>query len=191
MWYVIGLVWIAVMVVIIAKYTSKQRQRANERAQHMEQMLAELKANPRAGVDADTAKAAAAAVPVPQFSRKPRLLPAPVALLYYVFRTGLPDHEIFAGVALDEVLDIAATAQAGQHEQWLRKVTEQRRLDLVVCTKQLEVVAAVIVAAPVAGAADGSEQFASQCLQSAGVRVVRVDPAAPPRHHQVHALVYG
>src|SRR5258705_13502989 len=113
MWYVIGLVWIAVTVVIIAKYTSKQRQRANERAQHMEQMLAELKANPRAGVGADTAKAAAAAVPVPQFSRKPRLLPAPVALLYYVFRTGLPDHEIFAGVALDEALDIAATPPAG------------------------------------------------------------------------------
>ena len=189
MWYVIGLAWIAVMVAIIAKYTSKQRQRANERAQHMEQMLAELKANPRAGVDADTAKAAA--VRVPQFSRKPKLLPPPLALLYYVFRTGLPDHEIFAGVALDEVLDIAASAQAGPREQLLRKVSQQRRLDLVVCTRQLEVVAAVIVAAPVAGTADGGEQFASQCLQSAGVRVVRVDPAAPPRHHQVHALVYG
>jgi hypothetical protein len=157
----------------------------------MEKMLLELKANPRAWVDADTVAAPAAAVPVPQFSRKPKLLPSPVALLYYVFRTGLPDHEIFAGVALEEVLDIAAPAQAEPREQLLRKVTQQRRLDLVVCNKQLEVVAAVIVAAPVTGAADGTEQFASQCLQSAGVRVVRVDPAAPPRHHQVRALVYG
>lgn len=193
MWYVIGLVWIAAMVAIILKYTSKQRQRASERAQHMEKMLVELKANPRAwadaGTDAGTAAAPPAAVPVPQFSRKPRLLPPPVALLYYVFRTGLPDHEIFAGVALDEVLDIGATVEAGPREQMLRKISQQRRLDLVVCTKQLEVVAAVIVAAPVA--ANDSHQFTSQCLQSAGVRLVRVDPAAPPRHHQVHALVYG
>lgn len=189
MWYVIGLVWIAVMAAIISKYTSKQRRRVSERAQDMEKMLVELKANPRAWVDAGAAAAPPAAAPVPQFSRKPRLLPPPVALLYYVFRTGLPDHEIFAGVALDEVLDIVASAQPGPREQLLRKLSQQRRLDLVVCTKQLEVVAAVIVAAPVA--ASDSHQFTSQCLQSAGVRLVRVDPAAPPRHHQVHALVYG
>lgn len=189
MWYFFGLVWIAVMVAIILKYTSKQRRRASERAQHMEQMLVELKANPRAWADSATAAAPAAAVPVPQFSRKPRLLPPPVALLYYVFRTGLPDHEIFAGIALDEVLDVEAPAQAGPREQLLRKISQQRRLDLVVCTKELEVVAAVIVADPVA--ADDGHQFTSQCLQSAGVRLVRVDPAAPPRHHQIHALVYG
>jgi hypothetical protein len=182
MWYFFGLVWIAVMVAMIYKYTSKQRRRASERAQHMEQLLVELKANPRTWADAGTVAVPPAAPPVPQFSRKPRLLPPPIALLYYAFRTGLPDHEIFAGVALDEVLDI----EAGLREPLTRKISQQRRLDLVVCTKQLEVVAAVIVSA-----ADDGEQFAGQCLQAAGVRVVRVDPAAPPRHHQVHALVYG
>jgi hypothetical protein len=192
MWYLVGLVWIALMVGIITAYTRKQRRRASERAQHMEKMLAELKANPRALADAaDTVTAPAAAAPVPQFSRKPRLLPQPVALLYYVFRAGLPDHEIFAGVALDDLLEVGTQAHAGQREQLLHKLSQQRRLDLVVCTRQLEVVAAVVVSGPVAGAADDSAQFASQCLQSAGVRVVRVDPAAPPRHHQVHALVYG
>lgn len=186
MWYVIGLIWIVVMVGIISTYTRKQRRRASERAQHMEKMLAELKANPRA--PADAAAAPTAAVPVPQFSRKPRLLPQPVALLYYVFRAGLPDHEIFAGVALDEVLDIAVPGPAGPREQLLRKLAQQRRLDLVICTRQLEVVAAVVLSGP---AADDGGQFVTQCLQSAGVRVVRVDPVAPPRHHQVHALVYG
>ena len=191
MWYFFGLVWIAVMVAIVLKYTSKQRQRASERAQNMEKMLVELKTNPRAWADAGTAAAPPATVPLAQFSRKPRLLPPPVALLYYVFRTGLPDHEIFTGVALDEVVDIGAGAEVGPREPLLRKISQQRRLDLVVCTKQLEVVAAVIVAAPVAGAANDSHQFATQCLRSAGVRLVRVDPAAPPRHHEVHALVYG
>ena len=188
MWYLVGLIWIAAMVWIVAAYTRKQRQRTSERALQMEKLVAELKANPRR-MDADDTileRAVSAPAPVTAFTRKPRLLSQSAALLYYVFRTGLPDHEIFAGVALEDVLDVAAPA--GQHEQLLRKIPGQR-LDLVVCTKQLEVVAAVIVSA--AAAMAEREQFATQCLQAAGIRVVRVDPAAPPRHQQIHALVYG
>ena len=127
-----------------------------------------------------------APAPVTAFTRKPRLLPQSTSLLYYVFRTGLPDHEIFAGVALEDVLDVAAPAS--EREQLLRKLAGQR-LELVVCTKQLEVVAAVFAGSRAATAE--REQFTTQCLQAAGIRVVRVDPAAPPRHQHVHALVYG
>jgi hypothetical protein len=190
MWYVFGLVWIAVMVAIVLRYTRKHRHRASERAQQMESMLVELKANPRAFADVEPVPAQTAATVVPQFTRKPRLLTPQAALLYYVFRTGLPDHEIFAGVALDEVLEVdAAQAQGGTTEQVRRKLAQQRRLDLVICTKQLEVVAAVLVGTASAG--ENAENFTRQCLQSAGVRVIQVDPAAPPRHQQVHALVYG
>ena len=188
MWYLVGLIWIAAMVWIVAAYTRKQRQRTSERALQMEKLVAELKANPRR-MDADdtTLKPAESAPsPVTAFTRKPRLLPQSTSLLYYVFRTGLPDHEIFAGVALEDVLDVAAPA--GEREQLARKIAGQR-LDLVVCTKQLEVVAAVIVSA--VAMMDERGQFATQCLQAAGIRVVRVDPAAAPRHQHVHALVYG
>jgi hypothetical protein len=27
--------------------------------------------------------------------------------------------------------------------------------------------------------------------QTAGIRLVRINPAAPPRHHEVRVLVYG
>ena len=192
MWYVFGLVWIAVMIAIVLRYTRNHRHRASERAQHMERMLVELKANPRAFEEVEPVKKPAGGTVVPQFSRKPRLLPPQAALLYYVFRTGLPDHEIFAGVALDEVLEVGtAPAQVGTREPLLRKLAQQRRLDLVVCNKQLEVVAAVLVGTAGGGVTEDTENFTRQCLQTAGVRVVRVDPAAPPRHHQVHALVYG
>src|SRR4051812_28259607 len=173
MWYLFGLVWIAVMIAIVMRYTRNHRHRASERAQQMERMLVELKANPRAYADVEPVAGAAAVAPVPQFSRKPRLLPPHLALLYYVFRTGLPDHEIFAGVALDEILEVGTSpAPAGSREQLLRKLAQQRRLDLVVCTKQLEVVAAVLVGTAGAGVAEDTENFSRQCLQSAGVRVV-------------------
>lgn len=192
MWYVFGLVWVAVTIAIVLRYTRKHRHRASERAQHMERMLVEIKANPRAFLDVESTAKQPATSLVPQFARKPRLLPPQAALLYYVFRTGLPDHEIFAGVALDDLLEVTtASAQVDTREQLLRKLAEQRRLDLVVCTRQLEVVAAVLVGTAGAGVTEDTENFTRQCLQTAGVRVVRIDPASPPRHHQVHALVYG
>ena len=185
MWFVIGLVWIVVMIGIIYTYNRKQRRRSSERAQQMEKMLVELKANPRAAVALEPGPVPAPGAVVPQFSRKPRLLPPATAALYYVFRTGLPDHEIFAGVALDDVLEVAAQTNAARREQLMHRLG-QPRLDLVICTKQLEIVAAVVV-----GTGDDRAKFASECLESAGIRVVRIDPAAPPRHHQVSALVYG
>jgi len=190
MWYLVGLIWIASMVWIVVAYTRKQRQRTSERALQMEKLVAELKANPRRMDADDTIVKPAASVPEPvtAFTRKPRLMPQSTSLLYYVFRTGLPDHEIFAGVALEDVLDVPAPAPAGQRDQLLRKLAGQR-LDLVVCTRQLEVVAAVFVSG--AAATAECEEFATQCLQAAGIRVVRIDPAAPPRHQHVHALVYG
>ena len=188
MWYLVGFIWIAAMVWIVAAYTRKQGQRTSERALQMEKLVAELKADPRRMDANDTTlkPADTAPSPVTAFTRKPRLLPQSTSLLYYVFRTGLPDHEIFAGVALADVVDVAAPV--GEREQLARKIAGQR-LDLVVCTRQLEVVAAVIVCA--AAVTAEREQFATQCLQDAGIRGVRVDPAAPPRHHHVHALVYG
>jgi hypothetical protein len=197
MWYLIGFVWIALMSGIVYAYRRKQSRRSTERAAQMAALLADLKANAGAALKAanstslpgadERASAPVAVAASPQFSKKPRLLPPDAALLYYVFRAGLPDHEIFAGLALDDVIDIAPAADGTQREQLLRRLA-LLRVDLVVCTKQLEVVAAV-VAGGAARAADS--HFATESLQAAGIRVVSVDLAAPPRHHQVHSLIYG
>jgi hypothetical protein len=191
MWYVIALAWIAVTVGVIMAYTRKQRRRSAERSRQMDSLLADLKANPRAALEAiKSAAAPAAAAATPQFSLKPRLLPQATAMLYYVFRTGLRDHEVFAGMALGDVLDLAPGTGGAQRDQ-LRQKLDRQRLDLVICTKQFEVVAVVVVQNAARGAQDEGVQVAARCLEAAGVRVVKVDPAAPPRHHQVNALVYG
>ncbi|MEO7728829.1 MAG: DUF2726 domain-containing protein [Burkholderiales bacterium] len=188
MWYLAGLVWIVVMVFIVSRYTRRQRRRSTERATEMAALLVNLKANPTAAIEGLEPTVGPAGAPA--FNRKARLLPQPVALLYYVFRTGLPDHEIFAGMALSDVVDVASAPPGAQREQLMRRLAQQR-VDLVVCNKQLEIVAAVIVNNSASAAAADGRQFATQCLQAAGIRAVSVDPAAPPRHHQVHALIYG
>ena len=191
MWYVIALIWIALMIGIVATYNRKHRQRTTERAEKMAALLQDLKSNPNVQVPKDaTAETPAVAAAGPEFSRKPRLLPQSTALLYYVFRTGLPDHEIFAGHTLADVLEIAPTLASPQREQMLRKLAQQR-VDLVVCSKQLEVVAVVFMRDAANGPQADDYGFVVQCLQSAGIRLLRVDPAALPRHHEVRALLYS
>ena len=196
MWYVVGLIWVALIVGIVATYNRRQRRRNAEQAEKMAALLRDLKSNPNVEVAKVGAATDAAAVrPVaaaagPAFSRKPRLLPQSTALLYYVFRTGLPDHEIFAGHTLADVLDIAAAPAGLQREQTLRKLA-QTRLDLVVCSKQLEVVAVVMMRDGAKGLHADDERFFVECLQTAGIRMLSVDPAAPPRHQQVRALIYS
>lgn len=191
MWYVVGLIWIALIVGIVLTYNRKHRRRTAEHAEKMAALVRDMKSNPNIEIAQDAAVARpAVAAGGPEFSRKQRLLPQSTALLYYVFRTGLPDHEIFAGHTLAEVLDIAPTLAGAQREEMRRKLAQQR-LELVVCTKQLEVVAVVLTGNPDHGAHADDKNFTALCLQAAGIRIVSVDPAAPPRHHEVRALVYS
>ncbi len=199
MWYVIGLIWVALVIGVTRAYRKKREKRERARAGQLDALLSELKGNrnplaERASAALATATAAAM-VPAgaalgPELSKKQCLLPPAEALLYYVFRTGLPDHEICAGLTLADVMDVAPTVRGYAREQTARRLAQQR-LDLVVCTKQFEVVAAVVIGKAADAAPAKNARFAEECLQSAGIRLVRINPAAPPRHHEVRALVYG
>ena len=198
MWYLIGLVCLALIAGMIWSYNKKREKREAERAMQATELLVALKEGarkPATNTAADAVTPAAvvpAATPTPELRKKQRLLQQSKALLYLIFRTGLPDHEIFANQTLADVIDVAPMVQSYEREQKARRLAQQR-LDFVVCTKQLEVVAAVVInnsASPDAAQAENS-RFVEECLQSAGIRLVRIDAAAPPRHHQVRELVYG
>ena len=191
MWYVVGLIWIALVVGIVLTYNRKHRRRTAEHAEKMAALVRDITSNPNIEIVQDAAVARpAVAAGGTEFSRKQRLLPQSTALLYYVFRTGLPDHEIFAGHTLADVLNIAPAVAGPQREEMLHKLAQQR-LDLVVCSKQLEVVAVVIAGNAATGPHADNNGFLAQCLQTAGIRLLSVDPAALPRHHQVRALIYS
>lgn len=207
MWYLIGLACLALIGGMIWSYNKKREKREAERAMQAAELLAALQegvrkpatntaadaATPVAAAPADTVPVAVvqAAAPAPELGKKQRLLQQPKALLYYLFRTGLPDHEIFANLTLADVIDVAPIAQAYEREQKARRLA-QLRLDFVVCTKQLEVVAAVVInnSAPPDTAQAENSRFIEESLRIAGIRLVRIDAAALPRHHQVRELVY-
>jgi len=195
MWYVIGLIWLAMIAWVIWSYHQKQQKREAEQARRFNALLADAQlkpAPPAAGSAVNAATVARSSTPLPEFCKKQRLLPQTQALLYYVFRTGLPEHEIFANLTLADLIELEPAARGYEHEQKVLRLARER-VDFVICTKQLEVVAAILLdraAVPDAVQA-GNARFAEECLNGAGIRLVRINPAAPPRHHEVRKLIYG
>lgn len=115
-----------------------------------------------------------------------RFLGKAESLLYYLLRAGLPDLEVFAGVSLARV--VGAGGEGREREQQSRRLS-QYQLDFVICDKNMRVIAVVEVESAVGAAAVGDQHFKSDMLKQAGIRVVRVNPAALPRREQIRALI--
>jgi len=133
------------------------------------------------------AKAPAAAPATPPAATQ-RLLGQAELLLYYLLKAGLPDFEVFAGVSLARV--VGAPGNGRDREQQLRRLS-QYQLDFVICDKSMRVVAVVDVESAAGAGTAGDQSFKSDILRQAGIRVVRVNPAAPPRREQIRVLISG
>lgn len=199
-WFLVLLAAAAVIAYSIWNFRKKAAAREAASRQRYERLLrAQTPANPRPAtapapvpVPASPAPASApAAAATPTAAAPPsreRFLGQPETLLYYLLKTGLPDHEIFANVPLASV--IGFPANGNEREQQLRRLAPYQ-LDFVVCDKNMRIIAAVDVEAGGAADAAGVQQFKADSLKQAGIRLVRVSPAAMPRRDQVRALISG
>jgi len=61
----------------------------------------------------------------------------------------------------------------------------------VVCDKSMKILAVVELESAVGVGAMGDQRFKSDLLKQAGIRHVRINPAALPRREQVAALISG
>jgi len=200
-WFLVLLAAAAVIAYSIWNYRKKAAAREAASRQRVEELLrAQTPAHPRtatapAAVPAAASPAPASAPPAaaapPTAAAPPareRFLGQPETLLYYLLKTGLPDHEIFANVPLASV--IGSPASGNEREQQLRRLAPYQ-LNFVVCDKSMRIIAAVDVEAGGAADAAGVQQFKADSLKQAGIRLVRVSPAAMPRRDQVRALISG
>jgi hypothetical protein len=143
-------------------------------------------AAPASELPASASTPTAAAAPPPAAAR--RFLGSAESLIYYLLKAGLPDFEVFAGVSLARV--IGAPGDGRDREQQLRRLA-QYQLDFVICDKGMRVVVVVDLESAGGAGSVGDQKFKSDILGQAGIRVVRVNPAAPPRRESVRALIIG
>ena len=203
LWVLIVLVWLGAIVFVIARYRRKRAEREAEREKQVALLFAEARnarKDAESGAPAVQAATAAGAAPVTApatpaaslYLARERLLAPPYSLVYLLLRTALPEHEIFVNLALGDLVDVGPQWQGLERENRLRRLGQQR-VDYVICTRQLGVVAVVIVAGGVAPDAAGleGERLRNEALSAAGIRVVRLEPSKLPRHPELRALVLG
>lgn len=124
----------------------------------------------------------------PGWIARERFLSKPEAVVYYLLKTALRrDHEIFVHVGLPAVVTLGDNLPSFERDQLLRRIA-QHDLTFVVCDKTLQVIAVVELADYASGP---DAQVKAECLKSAGVRLIRVDPSALPPRDAIRALVYG
>ena len=196
MWYVIALIWLALVVGIFWAYRQKRRQHVATRAKQLDALLLEAKRGIAENETADIARQAAVASVVPvqvfEFTRKPRLLSLSELSLYHVFKSALPGYEVFAKCPLSDLVDVAPATSGYEREQKLRRLG-QHRVDLVICNSEMEVVVAVVTGeSTMTGMAQiENARFVEDCLKLAGIRLVRINSKVLPLPHQVRNLVYA
>lgn len=186
LWYLFLLVPILAAVWCVWAYRKQAAHKAAVSSARMQELLAaDLRpASSRAG--ASSPATASELTPQPTatqataaYSGKARLLGQPEILLFYVLKTGLPEHEIFARVNLAAVVDVSQVAGGSERERRLSELA-RHDVDFVICDKSFGIVAAVEFEA-----ATQSAQFKTDCLKAAGIRHIRVKPAAIPKRDQV------
>jgi hypothetical protein len=193
-YWLLGLVLVGAVGVIIWAYRRKSAQHAAEREERLSTLYSVSREPagdstapqaPAAAVPAPTRPAPVADVPLPYRSRS-RITTQPQAVLYYLLKSALPDHEIFVHLNLAGVIEVAPQATGAERDE-RRRAISQLTVDCAVCDKTMGVVVAIDLV-PL-GTADVT--FKSRCLEAAGVRYLQIDPVRLPRRGSVRELVLG
>ena len=159
----------------------------------LEQFIAAYRRDKALGVAAPAASAAtkpaASQTPAPallpaappveeQGKARPAFLVGSVKLAFLLLKAGLPDHHVFGNARISDLVDGNAVG-----------ADVDLKIDLLVCDKEMAVVAAVDVDS---GSADRAADHQKQSrLQAAGIRYLRLAPGAFPRAMDVRRLIYG
>jgi len=169
---------IVAVIVIYRVYQKKTAEREAASSKRFDEIFGGAAKSSTSVLASAAAQATPAPMPVvPQSAwiAKEKFLEPQAKLLYYLLKSGLPDHEVFAQVSLDAVI-VAA--------QPLRKPVAGI-IDFVVCDKQMKPVAAVGIAST--NGVDGIGDL----VKTSGVRWVRIAPDALPARGDVRALMLG
>ena len=130
----------------------------------------------------------AAAVPGVPFALRKRVLTPPQTLLYYLLRTGLPEHVVFAQVPLASVLEPDARLAGFARDEQARKLLEHV-LDFVIADKSLRPLSAVVLRDGAGRSTNAESVQPAGWLKAAGMKYVELDSAALPRKDAIRALV--
>jgi hypothetical protein len=192
-WVLVPLVPLGAVAFIVWSYRKKAATQASTSSKRFQQIFgASVAGTARAGAIPINGMAArqqpVAGAASASFAPKGRLLTDPETLLFYVLKTGLPDHETFVHVNLAAVIDVSGALPGNERERQLRRLS-QCHLDFVVCDRNLQPVAVLEIEQDLA--MNAVAQFKAESVKASGIKYLRIRPAAIPQRQELRALIYG
>jgi hypothetical protein len=169
-----------------ASKAAPDKKQEGARATELEEFIAAYRRDKGAGQIQPNASAQPAppigAIPLaPGGAVKARaaFLSGPVKLAFLVLKAGLPDHHVFAHTRVADLVDGVSVGALANLP-----------IDLVVCSKELAIVAAVDLDAGMQSDALLAREK-EQRLRTAGIRYLRFAPGAFPKPAEVREVIYS
>lgn len=132
---------------------------------------------PASAIAMPAATPAVQARPEPEaVGRRETFLSGATKLAYYVCKTGLRDHHVFAHVQLQALCNGKLDAQLAGAQ-----------ISLLVCNAGMSIVAAIDVTGPEAPAGDAAK---AECLRTLGIRYLKLSPKSLPKPEDIRTLLY-
>ena len=204
------LIPIAAIAYIVWDYRRKMAQRAAVSAGRLTELMGAVKEVQLSAAAPTPAAEKAAVAPVapmpppatrpeaeaakpeaPLYAARERVLTPPQTLLYYLLRTGLPEHIVLARVSLAAVLEAGPGLSGFARDEQTRRLAALT-VDFVVADRNMRPVAVVEIAAPGQDSvAQTDRESARTRLAAAGVRYVELDARKLPRKEGIREAVLG
>jgi hypothetical protein len=125
------------------------------------------------------------------YARRERVLNPAQTLVYLLLRTGLPDHVVFARVALASILEAGPGLSGFARDEQARRLAALT-VDFVVADRNMRPLAVVELAADDQGSVAQTDRASARTrLAAAGVRYVELDTRALPRKDGIRVAVLG
>ena len=187
------LIPVFVVVYVLWDYRRRTARRDAETAARLHDVMAVAAQVPRTGQAAagntSALPAANVGAPIVSYVRRERLLSPPQTLLYYLLRSELPDHLVFAQITLASVLDTASGVAEHARAEMARRLADHR-VDFVICDRRMHPVSVLKLQTSFDGTSNELSS-AQRWLDEAGVRYVEIDARALPRKEAVRAVALG
>lgn len=109
-------------------------------------------------------------------ARRDPFLSGATKLVYYVCKSGLRDHHVFAHVRMQSLCTGKLDAQLAESE-----------ISLLVCNAGMSIVAAIDVIGTEPASTDAAK---AETLRSLGIRYLRLSPKSLPKPEEIRTLLY-